>query len=98
MNLDTAVARAVARAHLLETALHSTKAWYIEIGGQRVLAARAISEQGVSLSACFDATPRQAAIAALYEGREMRSVREVEPPEGEFCLTWDLALEETVAA
>lgn len=98
MTLDSAVSRAVAWAHLLETALHSQKPWFIDVGGVRMLATRTVHEWGVSFTACFPEVPLESTMAVLSEGNSMRAAREFTSPDegGEFCLTWDLAMEETV--
>lgn len=99
MTLDMAVSRAVAQSQLLEAALHSDAPWFMVIGGVRVLATRVIHEHGVTFNACFSGVPTGSVNAALYEGDVCRSVRPFAvPDEGDFCLGWDLTLEETVRA
>jgi hypothetical protein len=97
MTLDLAVSRAVAQSQLLERALHSRAPWYIEIGGVRAAAERTEHEHGVSFTACFPNVPVESNVAALFEGLHLRSARPFEyPGSGEFCITWDLSLEESL--
>ena len=97
MILDSAVSAAVAQARLLETALHSQRPWYIEVGGVKQLATRTVEENTVSFTATFRGVPEAATIAALYEGSQMRAAQSfTHPGVVEFALTWNLTLEVTV--
>lgn len=97
MTLDLAVSRAVAQNRLLERALHSRQAWFIGIGDVHVRAERRVHERGVSFTACFSDVPPTADATTLSEGPEVHSSRPFEyPGVGEFCLTWDLSLEESL--
>jgi hypothetical protein len=98
MNLDLAVARAVAQSHLLESALHSRSTWYIRIGDEQVPATRTVHDRGVSFTACFAEVAETAVQAVLLEGDQERGWRLVDSPGYGFCLTWDLTLEEPVRA
>lgn len=97
MTLDRAVASAVARAKLLEAALHSIDAWHIEIGGRRFRAHRKISEHGVTFRALAEDVPTDADTMLLFEGAELRSAQ---PFLGSgytcFEVSWDLGMQDLV--
>jgi hypothetical protein len=99
MTLDRAVACAVARASLLEAALHSSRPWFIQIGPVRSRARKIQRRHGIEFIAEFEDVPSHAKTVSLYEDNQLRSSRGFDyPGDGCFSMAWNVQLEESVIA
>lgn len=97
MLLDIAVARAVARAKLLERAVHDSGPWEIEINGMRFPAVKVKSDVRVLFlthipQMCFVTAPE---FAQLYCRGELVGSRQIITPlEGSYSIQWALSVDE----
>jgi hypothetical protein len=98
MNLELAVSRAVLRARLAETALHSDEGWTISAGDVTVRANRAILDDRVVFSALIS-EPVTDGLQILSHNGVAMSVRPFSAPD--FCpmiVDWEIVVaEESIA-
>lgn len=94
MSLDLAVSRAVMRARLLETALHSSGTWTITVGGVTVPANRHVLDDRIVFSAMFTEIPDGDLQLLSCDGQELALRPFRHPPFTPFVMEWSIVVRE----
>jgi hypothetical protein len=96
MDLEHSVSSAVMKAHAMERALHSTRPWFISIGGVKRSAKRITSADRIGFWVDFTADAHFTVMPdsmTLLEGSVVRGVREFRHPGGDFSVCWEFSLD-----
>jgi hypothetical protein len=89
-SLDVLASRAIAKARLLERAVHDPGPWWVQVGDCRYVASRLLlADQGVVSFVSWIQVLDEDQVLALTCGDEAVSWRPV-PGVGEFTVTWDV--------
>jgi hypothetical protein len=96
--LELRVSQAQTRLNALERAMHSRAGWELAIGARRVAVQPVVHEHGIYFEAYFGSVPERAVLTLMHEGHGLLATPFVPPRDFDGWVTWDLAVEEPVAA
>jgi hypothetical protein len=92
MSLELAISRAVLRARLMETALHSPESWTITVGDLAVPANRTVLDDRVVFSAMFTETPIDPVQVLVHDGVPLSVRPFVAPDFAPFIVDWTIGI------